>query len=97
MLTSPASPTAPYQSRPHLPADLATSALPLHRIKQLQAQGCLPTDNVKVLVAGLAHSTSQKLHNLIHAIERVDRHAELVLMLDDDMRMVRASHCIHRH
>jgi hypothetical protein len=60
------------------------------RIKQLQAQGSLPTDGVKVLVAGLAQNTSQKLHNMIYAIERVDETAELVLMLDDDMLMVRA-------
>mmetsp|Transcript_32170 Transcript_32170/g.102522 ORF Transcript_32170/g.102522 Transcript_32170/m.102522 type:complete len:527 (-) Transcript_32170:55-1635(-) len=56
-------------------------------IKQLQAQGSLPIKGVKVLVAGLARNTSQKLHNMIYAIERVDETAELVLMLDDDMRM----------
>jgi hypothetical protein len=64
--------------------------LTTRRIKQLQAQGSLPTQGVKVLVAGLAHNTSQKLHNMIYAIERVDEAAELVLMLDDDMLMVRA-------
>jgi len=40
-----------------------------------------------VLVAGLAQRTSQKLHNMVYAIERVDTSAELVLMLDDDMVM----------
>lgn len=54
-------------------------------VKQLQASGSLPTENVSVLVAGLAVGTSQKLHNLIHAVERIGEQSELVLMLDDDM------------
>nr|AID57153.1 ceramide glucosyltransferase 1 [Emiliania huxleyi] len=54
-------------------------------VKQLQASGSLPTENVRVLVAGLAVGTSQKLHNLIHAVERIGEQSELVLMLDDDM------------
>lgn len=61
----------------------------------MQAEGSLPTEGVKVLVAGLARNTSQKLHNMIYAIERVDEAAELVLMLDDDMLMVRASAAAH--
>ena len=44
-----------------------------------------------MLVAGLAQRTSQKLHNMVYAIERVDTSAELVLMLDDDMVMVRTA------
>lgn len=56
-------------------------------LKQLQAQGRLPTEGVSVLVAGLATRNSQKLHNMIYAIERVGAPAELVLMLDDDMLM----------
>ena len=52
---------------------------------QMQSDGRLPTDGVRVLVAGLTVRTSQKLHNLIYAIERISENTEYVLMLDDDM------------
>ena len=43
-------------------------------------------DRVVTLVAGLATRNSQKLHNLIYAIERLPKdEGRLVLMLDDDM------------
>jgi len=54
-------------------------------LKKMQAEGTLPTEGVRVLVAGLTERTSQKLHNMIHAIENVGPESELVLMLDDDM------------
>ena len=56
-------------------------------LQEMQADGRLPTDGVRVLVAGLTKQTSQKLHNLIYAIERVAEGSEYVLMLDDDMML----------
>jgi len=54
-------------------------------LKQMQEDGRLPADGLRVLVAGLTTKTSQKLHNMIHAISQVSEASELVLMLDDDM------------
>jgi len=51
---------------------------------QMQADGRLPTDGVRVLVAGLTTRTSQKLHNLIYAIERIAESTECVLRPDTD-------------
>jgi hypothetical protein len=48
---------------------------------QMQADGRLPTDGVRVMVAGLTARTSQKLHNLIYAIERIAESTECVLQL----------------
>ena len=45
---------------------------------QMQSDGRLPTDGVRVLVAGLTVRTSQKLHNLIYAIERISENTECV-------------------
>ena len=44
----------------------------------MQSDGRLPTDGVRVLVAGLTVRTSQKLHNLIYAIERISESTECV-------------------
>ena len=54
-------------------------------LRQMQADGRLPKEGLRVLVAGLTKNTSQKLHNMIYAIERVSEASEFVLMLDDDM------------
>ena len=43
---------------------------------EMQADGRLPEDGVRVMVAGLAVRTSQKLHNLIYAIERCSESSE---------------------
>ena len=39
-------------------------------LKEMQEDGRLPMEGLRVLVAGLASKTSQKLHNMIYAIER---------------------------
>ena len=43
---------------------------------EMQVDGRLPEDGVRVMVAGLAVRTSQKLHNLIYAIERCSESSE---------------------
>ena len=50
---------------------------------QMQADGRLPTDGVRVMVAGLTARTSQKLHQQLAGIRASS--SEMVLLLDDDM------------
>lgn len=59
-------------------------------LQEMIASGALKLshrgDRVRLLVAGLTTRTSQKLHNLIHAIESLDDDEDRrVLMCDDDM------------
>lgn len=52
-------------------------------IEQLQKDGSLHSDNLRVLVAGHATRTSQKLHQQLAGIRASS--SEMVLLLDDDM------------
>ena len=61
-------------------ADPAHAAL----VNLLAEPGLPHSARARVLVAGRSRSTSQKLHNILHALGNVDEKSEYLLLLDDD-------------